>query len=92
MKLVLPLLALLALAGCASNLDVSGTAWGKPGAQAYQTSLDELECGRGAADAGWTPDLIVGGLVDVARVVVEERARTGSYNGCMTAKGYTRKG
>jgi len=43
---------------------------------------------RDAREAGWTPDLVVGGLVDVARYVVEERQRTGAYRRCMLSKGY----
>ena len=92
MRLALALLAVLALAGCAARFDMAGTEWGKPGDGIYQVTLDELECARSAAGSGGTPDLVVGGLVDVVRVVIEEGARTGSYKGCMTAKGYARKG
>jgi hypothetical protein len=91
-RLALVLTSLLALAGCAARLDEAGTAWGKAGAGIYQVTLDELGCARASAEAIQTYDFIVGGLIDVARVVVEERARAASYNGCMTAKGYARKG
>jgi hypothetical protein len=48
-----------------------------------------MECVRGAREAGWTPDLILGGLTDLARWTIEERIqRAGSYKRCMTAKGY----
>ena len=39
-------------------------------------------------EAGYTPDLILGGLVDIVRFEIEEAQRRGSYARCMTAKGY----
>jgi hypothetical protein len=80
----------LVLGGCASNLDIAGLEWGKSGVATDQVTLDELECAREANEAGRPPDLFVGGLVDIARVVFEERARTGAFNGCMRGKGYSK--
>jgi hypothetical protein len=47
-----------------------------------------MECARTASRAYWTPDLIVGGLVDVVRVKVEDAQMIGAFNGCMRSKGY----
>ena len=91
MRLGLILLAVWAVAGCASQFDIAGTDWGKAGTTLNQVTLDELECAREAADAGRPPDLIVGGVVDVVRVVIEEGNRTATFNGCMTARGYTKR-
>jgi hypothetical protein len=90
-RLGLVLLAAVIVAGCASQFDVAGVEWGKPGATINQVTLDELECARDAADVGQTYDAIVGGVVDVVRVIIEERARTASFNDCMTSRGYTKR-
>lgn len=81
-------LLLALLTGCTTRYDLSGTEWTKPGTIFQEITQDEMDCARGAREAGWTPDLVVGGLVDVARVAVEERQRSGSYERCMSAKGY----
>jgi hypothetical protein len=86
----LVLLAALALSGCASQLDIAGLEWGKSGVGTDQVTLDELECAREANEAGRPPDLFVGGLVDVARVIAEESIRTNAFNGCMKGKGYSK--
>jgi hypothetical protein len=87
-----PLIALLVLgsmAGCSVKYDLSGADWTKPGGTTVQQiTEDEMECVRGAREAGGTPDLILGGLLDVGRYVVEERQRSSSYRDCMEAKGY----
>jgi len=88
MRPILVLLALLLLAGCANKYDLSGSDWTKSNTLIQQTTQDEMDCVRNARDAGWTPDLIVGGLVDLARFGIEERQRRGSYASCMTARGY----
>jgi hypothetical protein len=82
------LLAAASLTGCTVKYDLSGTEWSKPGALIQTATLDEMECVRGAREAGWTPELWLGGLVDVGRMVVEERQRGGSYHRCMIQKGY----
>jgi hypothetical protein len=89
MKLVMLFAVSVLLAGCMVNLDVAGTDWGKPGAPINQVTLDELECARASSDnTVRPPDLLVGGLVDVARIAIQEGAARSSYNGCMRAKGY----
>jgi len=88
MRPAMTLLALLLLAGCTTKYDLTGADWTKPGALLLQTTQDEMDCVRDAREAGWTPDLIVGGLVDVARVLIEEGQRSGAYKRCMIAKGY----
>ena len=70
------------LAGCAAHFDIGGGDWAKAGAQIQQTSLDEMECARTASRAYWTPDLLVGGLVDVVRVKVEDLQMTIAFSRC----------
>ena len=82
------LLAATALAGCTTKYDLSGAEWKKPGTMIQTVTLDEMECVRVAREAGNTPDLVLGGLVDVGRMVVEERQRAGAYQSCMLTKGY----
>jgi hypothetical protein len=89
----LPLAALLAatlaaLAGCTVKYDLSGADWTKPDVMIQTVTLDEMECVRAAREAGSTPELWVGGLADVGRMVVEERQRGGAFHDCMLARGY----
>jgi hypothetical protein len=79
---------LLMLAGCAPHFDVGGGEWAKAGAPVQQTTLDEMDCARTASRAYWTPDLILGGLLDVVRVKVEDAQMTNAFSGCMRDKGY----
>ena len=79
---------LLLFAGCAPHFDIGGGEWAKPGAQVQQTTLDEMDCARTASRAYWTPDLIVGGLVDVVRVKIEDAQMSSAFSGCMRSKGY----
>ena len=89
MRLSLALLALaLLLPGCYTKYDLSGAAWSKQNTLIQQTTLDEMDCVRNARGAGWTPDLILGGLVDIARFTIEEAQRSSAYKRCMVAKGY----
>lgn len=92
MRLAIALLALAALTGCSIKYDLSGAEWTKPGAMIQEVTYDEMECVRAARDAGYTPDLIVGGLVDVGRYAVEESQRGGAYSSCMEARGYQPSG
>ncbi len=87
MRAAVLLLAVL-LAGCASAIDVGGAAWQKPEATIQQVTLDEVACARSAESRGATPDLILGGLLDVGRLAVEESQRVGAYRGCMLRRGY----
>ena len=88
MRLAMTLLVLTTLTGCTVKYDLQGTDWKKSNTMLPQTTQDEMDCVRDAREAGWTPDLIVGGVVDVARVVIEEGQRSGAYKRCMVAKGY----
>jgi hypothetical protein len=92
MRIVIALLVLGALAGCSTKYDLSGADWTKPGTLLQQVTYDEMECVRAARDGGHTPDLIVGGLVDVGRYFVEESQRRGTYQRCMEARGYQPSG
>ena len=82
------LLALTLLAGCSTKYDLSGAGWPKPGATIQGVSEDGMDCVREAREAGATPDLVVGGLVDVGRYAIEEGQRRGAYERCMATKGY----
>ena len=92
MRLAIALIALGTLAGCSVKYDLTGAEWTKPGTLVQNITYDEMECVRSARDAGHTPDLIVGGVVDVGRYFVEEGQRAGTYRGCMQAKGYQPNG
>jgi hypothetical protein len=59
----------------------------------YQdVTYDEMECVRAAREAGWTPDVYIGGIADVVRFTIEERQRDGAFHRCMIAKGYQPSG
>jgi hypothetical protein len=92
MRIAIALLVLGTLAGCSTKYDLSGADWMKAGALFQEVTYDEMECVRAAREGGHTPDLIVGGLADVARYLVEERQRSGTYHSCMQAKGYQPSG
>jgi|GraSoiStandDraft_10_1057309.scaffolds.fasta_scaffold879436_1 hypothetical protein len=80
----------LLLAGC--TLDLRGTEWGKPGAMFQDVSLVEVECARKAFEIGPGPDLILGGLLDVGRIAVQESRQANAFGDCMTSAGYQRSG
>lgn len=88
MRIVTPLVALTLLAGCAPAVDVSGREWTKPGISIQQVTLDATECAREAYAAGWTPDLVLGGVLDVWRLLIEHAAQVGTYNRCIRDRGY----
>ena len=92
MRIVIALLVLGAVAGCSTKYDLSGADWTKPDTLLQQVTYDEMECVRAARGGGHTPDLIVGGLVDVGRYFVEESQRRGTYRRCMEARGYQPSG
>src|SRR6516162_1935570 len=79
---------LLLLTGC--TLDLRGTEWKKPGAMFQEVSLVETECARKAFEIGPGPDLILGGLLDVGRIAVQESRQANAFNDCMTSAGYQR--
>lgn len=85
------LVLLMLLAGCAPAFDVSGREWTRRDVSVQQVTLDETECARTAYEAGWTPDLLLGGLLDVGRLAVEHRAQARTYRNCLKGKGYERR-
>jgi hypothetical protein len=90
MRLIVAVAALW-LAGCAPAFDVAGREWAKPGTSIPQVTLDETNCARNAYAAGWTPDLVLGGVLDVGRIVVQNSAQTSTYRQCMRQRGYASK-
>ena len=79
---------LLLLAGCAPHFDIGGGERAKPESAIQQTTLDEMDCARAASRAYSTPDLLLGGLLDVVRVKIEDGQMTSAFSGCMRGKGY----
>jgi hypothetical protein len=92
MRLAIGLLVIGILTGCGTKYDLTGAHWTKSGSRTPDATYDEMECVRGAREVGSTPDLIVGGVADVARYFVEERQRAGAYRDCMLARGYQPRG
>ena len=82
------LAAVLLLTGC--TLDLRGTEWKKSGAMFQDVSLVEVECARKAFEIGPGPDLILGGLLDVGRIAVQESRQANAFSDCMTNAGYER--
>ncbi|OLA95557.1 MAG: hypothetical protein AUH20_05825 [Candidatus Rokubacteria bacterium 13_2_20CM_69_15_2] len=87
MRLVL-VAATVLLLGCA--LDLSGSAWKKSGAMVQQVTADEMKCARQTYEIGYAPDLVVGGLLDVLRLAVNEARLQRAFRSCMTRTGYAR--
>ena len=79
---------ILLLAGC--TLDLAGTEWRKPGAMVPEVTVVEVECARKAFEIGPGPDLVLGGLLDVSRLAVQESRQAAAFNSCMTSAGYQR--
>ena len=88
MRYIAPLAAVLVLTGCA--LDLRGNEWQKPGAMFQDVSLAEVECARKAFEIGPGPDLILGGLLDVGRIAVQESRQSNAFDDCMKSAGYQR--
>lgn len=88
MRLAIVVLAAALLTGCV--LDLSGTEWKKPDAMFQQVTAAEIDCARQASEIGPGPDLVLGGLLDVARSAVIEMRQAGAFDHCMTAQGYSR--
>jgi hypothetical protein len=88
MRLAVALITLATLSGCTVKYDLSGSDWRKTSTIIQQTTQDEIDCVRDAREAGWAPDLILGGLLDLARWEVTDLERLSSYRRCMVAKGY----
>lgn len=91
MRFAASMVALTLLVGCAPAFDVAGREWTKPAASIQQVTLDVTECAREAYEAGWTPDLLLGGVLDVGRLVVERGAQAWTYRRCMRDRGYERE-
>jgi len=90
MRFAIAVLGLVALTGCTAKYDLAGLEWTKPAMTYQQVTLDEIDCAREAREASHTPDLLVGGMVDVGREAYEELRRSGTYDRCMIGRGYAR--
>jgi hypothetical protein len=90
MRAFLVVVAALSLVGC--TLDLWGTEWRKQGAMVQEVSLTEVECARKAFEIGSGPDLVLGGLLDVVRLAIQESAQAAAFDSCMTTAGYQRAG
>jgi hypothetical protein len=80
--------ALVLFGGCTAAFDVAGRDWTRDNTSYPQITLDQTECARQAYEAGDTPDLLLGGLLDVIRLGIENGAQADSYRDCMTSLGY----
>ena len=76
------------LAGCVSAFDVTGREWAKPEASVAQATLDQTQCARLGYRTGRTPDLLLGGVLDVGRLAVERGAQARDYADCLTRREY----
>lgn len=90
MRTVLALVTMLGLTGCA--LDLEATQWQRPQMMAQQVTAAEYECAHQAFAIGPGPDLVLGGLLDVKRLAVQEWRQSRAFDDCMTALGYTQVG
>jgi hypothetical protein len=89
MKARVALAALVALTGCTTIHDPSD--WTKPAATVMQITYDDMECERHSREIPGTPDLIVGGVVDIPRIAIEHGQREHIYTRCMQERGYQNK-
>jgi hypothetical protein len=90
MKAALVLAAVVALSGCTTVHDPAD--WTKTAVTMQQLTFDEVECERLSRDIPGTYDLIVGGIVDVPRIVIENGQREHIYSDCMRERGYEATG
>jgi hypothetical protein len=88
MKITLVPLTALLLAGCTLDLDAAN--WKKPQTLPQQVTADEYQCAHSAFLIGPGPDLVLGGLVDVLRLALQESRQAGAFDGCMTSQGYAK--
>ena len=88
MKAALALAAAVALSGCVTITVHNPADWTKPAATVLQVTFDDMECERQSRDIPGTHDLIVGGLADIPRIVIENNQRDSIYNRCMKDRGY----
>jgi len=47
-----------------------------------------MDCARAAQGTGRTPDLILGGVFDVGRIVLESAQEQRAFERCMAGRGY----
>jgi uncharacterized protein YceK len=78
----------LLLAGCTRVLDVSGKEWRRANVSIQQITYDEVDCARASERAGDLPDTIVGGIVDMVVLPLEDILRGAAYDRCMRQRGY----
>lgn len=88
MKAALALAAVVALSGCITTTVHDPSHWAKPAATVQQVTFDDMECERQSRDIPGTPDLIVGGIVDIPRIHIENNQREDIYTRCMKDRGY----
>lgn len=88
MRLAVLVLTAALVAGCA--LDLGGTKWTKSGAMFHEVTAVEIQCARTAFETIVGPDLVLGGLFDVARTASLETTQADVFSDCMTAQGYAR--
>ena len=91
MNAVLALAAVVALSGCIITTVHDPSDWTKPAATTQQVTFDDMECERLSRDIPGTPDLIVGGIVDIPRIVIENGQREHIYDKCMKDRGYEKE-
>jgi len=89
MKAVFTVAALMALSGCTIVHDPGE--WSKSAASVQQITFDDMECERQSRDIPGTRDLIVGGVVDIPRLAIENGQREHIYARCMQDRGYEKK-
>jgi hypothetical protein len=89
MKALGVLAAVVALTGCTTVHDPSD--WTKPAATVLQITYDDMECERQSRDISGTPDPIVGGIVDIPRIAIENGQREHIYTRCMKDRGYEKQ-
>ena len=89
MKAALALAAVVALSGCTTIHAPSD--WTKPAATTQQVTFDDMECERQSREIPGTPDLIVGGIVDIPRIIIENGQRESIYTHCMKDRGYEKQ-
>ena len=86
--LILVLLLLTLLGGCVAVHYPED--WTHAGVSPQTRTADEVDCDRVSRDAAHTPDLIVGGVLDLVRVQTELSLIERAYSACMRSRGYSR--
>ncbi|MBI1848570.1 MAG: hypothetical protein HY294_09120 [Candidatus Rokubacteria bacterium] len=88
-NVVLALGLLAATTGCTTYLG-RPEQWKQPSASMQQLTFDEHRCHEASLSAGRTPDLLVGGILDTARVWIGQTIVSHAYASCMETRGYRR--